>query len=81
MYGRMQESGLIEIISFICISTIRGQYSAFSHPELLSAHSTEWLLPGGCQITSVVLLPKGPQSSEIHIWRARIAHGCDILVY
>ena len=34
MYENMQESGLTEIIPFICISAIWGQYPAFS----LSAH-------------------------------------------
>ena len=29
MYGKMQESGLIEIILFIYISTIWGQYLVF----------------------------------------------------
>ena len=37
----------------------------------------EWV---GCQIIGMVL-PGCPRSSEIHIWRARVADGCDNLVY
>ena len=33
MHGKMQESGLIEIIPLICTLTIQGQYPAFLHPE------------------------------------------------
>ena len=33
MYGKIQESGLIEIIPLICILTIQGQYPTFLHPE------------------------------------------------
>ena len=33
MYGKMQESGLTEIIYSICALTILGQYPAFVHPE------------------------------------------------
>ena len=33
MYGKMQGSGLIEIIPLICTSATWGQYSAFLHPE------------------------------------------------
>ena len=33
MYGKMQESGLIEIIPLICTSVNWGRYSTFSHPE------------------------------------------------
>ena len=33
MYGKMQESGLTEIIPLICTSAIWGQYPVFSHPE------------------------------------------------
>ena len=29
MYGKMQESGIIEVIPFICISAIWGQYPAY----------------------------------------------------
>ena len=35
MYGKMQESGLAELIAFIGISAILRQYPVFSHPELL----------------------------------------------
>ena len=33
MYGKMQESGLTEIISFLGTSAIWGQVPVFSHPE------------------------------------------------
>ena len=39
MYGKMQESGLAEVIPFIGILAILRQYPVFSHPELL------WGLP------------------------------------
>ena len=32
-YGKMQESGLIEIIPLICVSALLGQYPVFSQPE------------------------------------------------
>ena len=34
MYGKMQESGLTEIIPLICTSALWGQYPSFVHPEL-----------------------------------------------
>ena len=33
MYGKMQESGIIEIIPLICASAIWGQYPILSHPD------------------------------------------------
>ena len=33
MYGRMKESGLIEIVPLICTLATQGQYPAFLHPE------------------------------------------------
>ena len=33
LYRKIQESGLPEIIPFICISAIWGQNPVFSHPE------------------------------------------------
>ena len=79
--GGCKSLGLLK--SFLsCASQQSGtRILSFSHPERLRAHRTEWLQPGGCQITGVVLLPQGPRSSEILIWRARITHGCGILVY
>ena len=37
MYGKMQESGLPEIIPLIYTSVIWGQYPVFSHPEFPQA--------------------------------------------
>ena len=45
MYGKMQKSGLTEIIPFICISAIWGQYPAFLHPEVFRAH-----VESGCRL-------------------------------
>ena len=33
MYGKMQESGLTEIIPLMCILAILGQNAPFLHPE------------------------------------------------
>ena len=33
MYGKMQESGLTEIIPLIYTSPLWGQYPVFSHPD------------------------------------------------
>ena len=35
MYGKIQESGLIEIIPLICTIAVQGQYPGLSHPESL----------------------------------------------
>ena len=37
MYGKMQESGITEIIPLICTSAIWGQHPLFSHPEFPQA--------------------------------------------
>ena len=83
MYGKMRESGFTKIIPFICISAIWGSCLCFFHIcllQLLRAHRPEWLKLGGCQIAGIIL-PRCPPGSEIHIWRARISDGCDILVF
>ena len=46
MYGKIQESGLTEIIPFICISAIWGQYPGFFH--ILS--SSVLTLGSGCSL-------------------------------
>ena len=46
MCGRMQESGLTEIIPLICVSALWGQDPVFSHPEFPQgspAHRPWWL--------------------------------------
>ena len=67
MYGKMQESGLTEIIPLIRPSAVC-QCPAFSHPELpvFRAHCWEWLQSGGC-LKAGILLPESPQSSPAHI--------------
>ena len=49
MYGKVQESGLTEIIPFICISPIGGQYLVFIH--ILS--SSEFTIGSGCSLMAV----------------------------
>ena len=67
MYGKMQESGLTEIIPFISISAIWGQGPAFFAPQFLSAYTSEWLSdPKG------ILLPECPEGSGIHFGRVGI---------
>ena len=44
MNGKMQESGLTEIISLICSLAIGGQYPAFLSPESLRV-----TVGGGCK--------------------------------
>ena len=48
MYGKMQESGLTEIIPLICTSAIWGQYPVFHILSFLRAHGREWLHVGDC---------------------------------
>jgi len=74
----MQESGLPEIIAFICISAIWGQYPPF----FLIAHRREWLQPDGCWIAGIKYSPSWLPSglSDSHL-RARITDKCDILIY
>ena len=56
----MQDSGLTEILSFICISAIWSQYPVF----FLNVRQREWLQPEGCQIAGIVLLPVCPGRLE-----------------
>ena len=42
MYGKMQESGLIEIIPLMCILAILDQNALFLHPE--SPQDMQWWL-------------------------------------
>ena len=58
MYGKMQESGLTEIIPFICISAIWGQRLL-----VFSAHLREQPQPDSCRITGV-LFPGCPGELE-----------------
>ena len=43
MYGKMEESGLIEIIPLMCILATLGQFALFLHPE-----SPQGAQLGGC---------------------------------
>ena len=77
MYGKMQESGLTEILPLICTSTIWGQYPVFSHPEFPQGSprgvAAVWWLPDGRYSS----LPEFPQGSPAHL--AAITDDCDIL--
>ena len=75
MYGKMQASGLMESIPFICTSAIWGQScSLFTFLlalfQLLSNHYGE---EGGNIFWIAVW------GALIHIWRPEIADGCDIV--
>ena len=48
MYGKLQESGLTEIIPLIRTSAIWSQYPVFSHPEFPQAAPLGWLQPNAC---------------------------------
>ena len=54
----MQESGLTEIIPFICISAICVQYPAFFHicPSQLLPQCSPWGVIDGCRIGRIVFL-------------------------
>ena len=73
MYGKVQESGISEIIPFICISAILGQYPVFFFHILsfLGAHPREWLVweSNGYQIAGILLLLDCPECSGAHIGR------------
>ena len=49
MYGKMQESGLTEILPLICTSATGASILYFSHFEFLRVPLREWLLPDGCK--------------------------------
>ena len=67
MYGKIQESGLAEIIPFICFSAILEPISCLFHIlSFLGAHHREWLKSEGCKITGIILLPECPQGSPGH---------------
>ena len=55
-----------DIIPFTSISVIWAQYHCLSHPELLRAHSREWLQSDGYQMPGILLL-ECPQDSGTHI--------------
>ena len=77
MYEKMQELGLAEIIPFICISASGARILRFftcPRPATNTPSSLELVYE------SFVLLPGRPRGSDIHIWRAGIADGCDIFV-
>ena len=80
MYGKMQESGLTEIISFLCISPIGSQYLVFIH--ILSF--SEFTIGSGCSLMAVGSLVLfsflGLLRAQNFTWKAAIADHCDILV-
>ena len=67
MYGKIQESGLTKINTFICISANLGPMSCLFHIlSFLGAHHRECLKSEGCKITGIILLPECPQGSPGH---------------
>ena len=61
----MQESGIIEVISYIFILAIWGQHPVFLISQIPPPHLPAW-------ITGVVSL----LGALIHIWRLQTADGC-----
>ena len=66
LYGKMQGSGLTEIIPLICTTPICGLYAVFSHPEFpqglpQGVAAVRWLLTAG------ILLPEFSQGSLSHV--------------
>ena len=57
MYGKMQESGLTEIVPLICTSAICGQHPVVSHPES----------PWGTSLTDGLTMGFYPGSSGLTI--------------
>ena len=82
MYGKMQESGLIEIIPFIRISP--GGEGASILCLFTSWVSPEFTIGSGCSLMalgSLVLFSfLGLLRAQKFTWRAGIADDCDILV-
>ena len=74
MYGKMQESGLTEIIPLICTSAIWGQCPVFPHPEFPQGCS---LMAAGWQVFFPSWVPSGLTSSQSV--EATTADGCGIL--
>ena len=80
MYGKMQESGIIEVTPSISISAIWGRHlvvliSHIPDPQLLSNHHGRVAASAGLQVLFSLL------GGFIHVWRPQIAEGCYILVY
>ena len=72
MYGKMQESGLTEIIPLTGTLAIWGQYPVFSHPEFPQGSpegvaAVWWLLNGRYSF-----LPECPQGSLAHTGRLQL---------
>ena len=56
MYGKMQESQLIEITPLICASAIWGQNPALLHPEFpKGSQSGVAVVPDGCNILCLLI--------------------------
>ena len=67
MYGKMQESGLTEIILSYASLLSGASILHFSPSEFLSAHHKERLQPGGCQITQVLFFPSALGLRNSHL--------------
>ena len=57
MYGKMPESGLLEIIPLICALTLQCQHPAFLHPESPQGAQS---VGGGAASVAEGLMPQHP---------------------
>ena len=74
MYGKMQESGLTEVIPFTGTSAIWGQFPVFSYPESpRGAPSGGWLMAWWWPCCLHPEFPQGSPSGWLH------CDGCSIL--
>ena len=78
MYGKIQESGIIEVTPSISISAVWDQHLVvlISHiPQLLSNHHGGVAASAGSQVLFSLL------GAFIYVWRPQITDACYILVY
>jgi len=71
MCGKMQESGLSEIIPLICTSAFWANILCFLILSFLWAHHGEWLQSDDCWMAGILcFLPERPQGSPAHCWQS-----------
>ena len=82
VYGKMQESGLTEIMTLLCAPAIWGQYPVFSHPEFPQG-SPYGMAAVWCLLDSRCFLSWASSGLTSSGWKAIIVDSddCDILVY
>ena len=76
MYGNMQESGLTEIIPFICTSVIWAIILCFhslgsptAPGRALQGSLQRMAAESGCYMAGILFLPESPQNSSAHVGR------------